>query len=61
MLELEEIFKKLNENNIKYLVVGGLASILYGVPRTTADIDITVMPTKNNLKKIITSLKELGF
>jgi hypothetical protein len=60
LLKLETIFKKLNESQTKYLIVGGLASILYGVPRTTADIDITVMPTKNNLKKVITALKGLG-
>ncbi|MDI6708560.1 MAG: hypothetical protein QME47_05705, partial [Candidatus Thermoplasmatota archaeon] len=52
--------KKLNKTQVKYLIVCGLASILYGVPRTTADIDITVMPTMGNLKKVITALKELG-
>ncbi|MDI6916334.1 MAG: hypothetical protein QMC80_00880 [Thermoplasmatales archaeon] len=40
--------------------MGGLASILYGAPRTTADIDITIMPTRNNVKKTIIVLKELG-
>lgn len=60
MLKLERIFKKLNENKIRYLTVGGLASVLYGAPRSTADIDITIMPERSNVKKTIITLKELG-
>ncbi len=60
MLKIEEIFKVLNETKIKYLLIGGLASIIYGVPRTTLDIDIAVQPTKSNIKKTIRVLIKSG-
>lgn len=60
MLKIEEIFKVLNETKIKYLLIGGMASIIYGVPRTTLDIDIAVQPTKSNIKKTIRVLIKSG-
>ncbi len=33
---------KLNDNNIKYAITGSVASIIYGEPRTTHDIDIVL-------------------
>jgi hypothetical protein len=34
-----DLFRTLNERNVRYLVVGGLAVNLYGVPRVTQDVD----------------------
>jgi len=43
---IEELFKKiaqcLDENEIPYMVIGGQAVLLYGTPRLTRDIDITL-------------------
>lgn len=50
----------LNEAKIKYLLIGGLASIIYGAPRTTLDIDIAIQPTKSNIKKTIKVFTKLG-
>ena len=40
---LEEFIKTviqcLTESNIKYVILGGLAAILYGRPRTSIDVD----------------------
>jgi len=36
---LKEIFKSFQEHEVKYLVIGGIASILYGVPRATLDLE----------------------
>lgn len=42
-LNLYQLFtNKLNENQITYAVTGSVASIIYGEPRTTHDIDIIV-------------------
>ncbi len=42
----EELLKKiglaLDENAIPYMVIGGQAVLLYGEPRLTRDIDITL-------------------
>ncbi|UCE73942.1 MAG: hypothetical protein JSV56_13130 [Methanomassiliicoccales archaeon] len=60
MLKLEEIFNALNDANIKYLLIGGMASILYGVPRTTLDFDIAISSSKENVAKTIETMKNLG-
>jgi hypothetical protein len=40
MFDYLAIFKKLNERKIKYIVVGGIAVNLHGIPRMTYDIDL---------------------
>ncbi|MGB9735474.1 MAG: nucleotidyl transferase AbiEii/AbiGii toxin family protein, partial [bacterium] len=52
---------KLNEEGIKYIVVGGIAVNLHGIPRMTYDIDLLVDLEESNLKKFIRLLKEWGF
>lgn len=56
-----EIFKKFNEIKLDYIIVGGLAVNLHGVPRMTYDIDIMIKLTKENMKKIINQLKRWGY
>ena len=60
MTNLEGLFSALNEADVKYLLIGGMASILYGVPRTTLDFDIAIDPSKENVKKILEIMKKLG-
>jgi hypothetical protein len=38
----EDFFRPLNENGVRYVVVGGFAVVLHGHPRMTADIDLAV-------------------
>ncbi|MDE1822383.1 MAG: hypothetical protein KGI98_16210 [Euryarchaeota archaeon] len=59
-MRLEELFEALHHARAKYLLIGGLASILHGVPRTTVDIDIAVATSPKNLQRVITTLKNLG-
>lgn len=40
MLDYLAIFKKLNEKGIRYIVTGGIAVNLYGIPRMTYDVDL---------------------
>ncbi|MCK4308176.1 hypothetical protein KAW50_08135 [candidate division WOR-3 bacterium] len=40
-----EIYKALDRNKVKYLVIGGIAVGLHGIPRVTVDIDILIEPT----------------
>lgn len=56
-----ELFKLLNEKKVKYLVVGGLALVLHGIIRLTADIDLMVDLTKDNLAKLFDVMKSLDF
>lgn len=57
----EEVFQALNKKGIRYLVVGGIAVNLYGVPRMTADLDILVALDSTNLSKFIAVVTELGY
>jgi len=57
----EDIFSQLDSAKVKYLVVGGMAINLYGIPRMTADLDLMLSPEKENLDKLVSILKELGY
>jgi predicted nucleotidyltransferase len=57
----EDIFTKLNERNVSYVVVGGIALVLHGVVRLTADLDLIVKLQSDNLVKFVSVMKELGY
>ena len=61
MLDYIAIFKKLNERNIRYVVVGGIAVNLYGVPRMTYDIDLILDLEDRNVERFLRLLKKWGF
>ena len=56
-----DILEGLYKNMARYLIVGGLSVNLYGVPRVTQDIDIVIAMSKENILKIASLLKELGY
>ncbi len=56
-----EVLKALYEKKIKYLVVGGLAVNLYGVPRVTQDVDVIISTDKSNILKVVEALTDLGY
>ena len=56
-----EILEGLYKSKVRYLIAGGLAVNLYGVPRVTQDIDIVIAMSKENVLKITSLLKELGY
>ena len=47
---LQDVFRCLEENEVKYLVIGGIAAILYGVPRATFDLDILIEGDKVTIR-----------
>lgn len=57
----EDVFRKLNEKKVRYLVVGGVALVLHGIVRLTVDVDFMVDLNKQNLVKFVSALKELGY
>jgi hypothetical protein len=50
--EILNIWKVFNENNVRYLTVGGLAVNIYGYIRNTGDIDILIEDTLENRKNL---------
>lgn len=57
----EEVFRAFNKTGIDYAVCGGLAVVLHGYIRFTADLDLIVGLGKNNLEKIYDVLERLDY
>lgn len=57
----EDVFRKFADKKVKYAVAGGVALVLHGVARLTADLDIIVELSTENLRKFITAINELGY
>ncbi len=57
--EHQLFLKALNEFSVKYLIIGGHASIFYGVNRNTGDLDVLIEPTPENGKKLLSALRNL--
>ena len=51
--------KRLNEEDVKYVLVGGFAMNYYGFPRATEDIDLLVDPSDDNILKVKNALSFL--
>lgn len=46
---------------VRYTLVGGHAVNYYGYVRTTQDMDLLVLPTPENAKRVMNALSEFGF
>jgi predicted nucleotidyltransferase len=56
---LKKIAKHLSLEGIEYMVIGGQAVLIYGEPRLTKDIDITLGLHIDQLEKILKIVKKL--
>lgn len=61
MFFYEEVFREFQNRRVKYVVVGGIAVNLLGSLRSTADMDILVEMTDENIGKVVDILTDLGF
>lgn len=57
----EEIFSEFQKQKVRYAIVGGLAFNLLGGFRGTADLDILVEMSDENLAKIVKILTQKGY
>lgn len=58
--DFKEFIRFLNENNVKYLLVGGWAVGIYGNPRATKDIHFLVAIDDENIERLQKALKIFG-
>jgi hypothetical protein len=42
------------------LVIGGIAAVLYGVPRATFDLDVLIEATLENAKRLLQAMSDAG-
>ena len=60
MSQFIPIFRLLNEAEVRYIVVGGIATILHGYVRATADVDLVVDLHTEEAQKAIRTLSGYG-
>ena len=56
----QDVFKSFSDHKVRYVIIGGLAAILYGVPRVTFDLDILIEATPENATRLLDALLESG-
>jgi len=57
----EAVFRSLKQNDIRYAVAGGIALVLHGVVRFTADLDLIVDLEQENLRRFVQAMTALGY
>jgi len=57
---LQDVFRSFQQHDVKYIVIGGIASILHGVPRATFDLDILIEATPENAQRLLEALLDAG-
>ena len=55
-----EILERLNEHQVEYIVVGGVAAVIHGAPITTFDLDTLVSVSPENANRLQAALEALG-
>jgi hypothetical protein len=57
---LKGVFKSFQQHDVRYVVIGGIAAVLYGVPRATFDLDILIEATPENAQRLLDGLEDAG-
>ncbi len=54
--QLKDVFSSFQKHEVRYLVIGGIAAVLYGVPRATFDLDVLIEATPENSRRLLDAL-----
>ena len=57
---LQDVFRSFQQHDVRYVVIGGIASILHGVPRATFDLEILIEATPDNARRLLQALLDAG-
>jgi hypothetical protein len=57
---LQDVFESFERREVRYLVIGGIAAVLHGVPRATFDLDILIDATPDNADRLLAALLDAG-
>jgi predicted nucleotidyltransferase len=57
---LQGVFASLHDHNVRYVIIGGIAAILHGVPRATFDLDILIEASPENGRNLLDALLDAG-
>lgn len=59
--EVEQFIHTANKNNLRMLMVGGIAVNFYGYKRHSADINFWIEPSEENFHRLLKTLHEIGY
>ena len=59
--DFREFIQSLNDNHVRYLIVGGYAVAFHGHPRYTKDLDVWLWIDEQNAEKMVKALDQFGF
>ena len=59
--DFENIVRVLNDANVRYLVVGGIAVVAHGYGRVTFDLDLVLHLQPDNVVRAFRALNTLGY
>ncbi|MDR3688954.1 MAG: hypothetical protein P4L46_06210 [Fimbriimonas sp.] len=54
----QDVFGCLNSHGVRYVVIGGIAAVIHGVPRATFDLDMLIDATVVNAKDLLAAFEE---
>lgn len=54
--DVQELFRNLNHNQVRYLLVGGMAGVVHGHVRATQDLDLWIQIGDENKTRLIAAL-----
>jgi hypothetical protein len=58
--DFRDFLHSLNNNNVRYILVGGYSVVLHGYSRTTGDMDLWVERTPENYQLLTNAFAEFG-
>ena len=58
--DFSDLLQSLNDNHVRYLVIGGYAVVQYAEPRFTKDLDVWISTDAENAEAVYKSLREFG-
>ena len=59
--DLRECVELFLSRGVEFVVVGGHAVAYHGYPRLTDDLDLLILPTSENAKRVVQALSDFGF
>jgi hypothetical protein len=57
---LQDVFESFERHEVRYVVIGGIAAVLHGVPRATFDLAILIDARPDNAQRLLSALLEAG-
>jgi hypothetical protein len=58
-LDVEAILRAFDRHGVDYVLIGGIAAVLHGSPMATWGVDLTPAPSRENLRRLASALREL--